>query len=95
MQRFVVASVLMGSNDASDAVLGTVIWLVFAAVGFVLYWLPAVLALARKHHQLMPIVLVNFFFGWTGIGWIAALVWSVSAKAPQSHPAPHPAAQHR
>lgn len=38
-----------------------------------LYWLPAVLAFARKHHQRGAILVINLFLGWTVIGWIVAL----------------------
>jgi len=31
------------------------------------------------HHRLPWIGLVNFAAGWTIVGWIAALVWSVTA----------------
>ena len=42
-----------------------------------LYFLPTIIAIARHHRNALAIFLVNFFTGWTGIGWIVALVWSV------------------
>jgi hypothetical protein len=44
-----------------------------------LYWLPTVIAVRRGHHNYWPITVVNLFTGWTGIGWVVALVWSVTA----------------
>jgi hypothetical protein len=44
---------------------------------FALYMLPAIVALARFHHNSASIFLVNFFLGWTFLGWVAALVWAV------------------
>jgi hypothetical protein len=41
---------------------------------------PLIIAMVRDHHRLPWIGLVNFAAGWTVIGWIAALVWSVSAQ---------------
>ena len=41
-----------------------------------LYFLPTILAVKRGH-DVMPILLLNFFFGWTGIGWLAMLVWAL------------------
>lgn len=38
--------------------------------------IPTWIALARKHPNTVPIFLVNFFLGWTCIGWFVALVWS-------------------
>jgi hypothetical protein len=46
------------------------------AVIFVVHFLPAFIAFYRKHPNRIPILLVNIFFGWTGLGWIVALIWS-------------------
>ena len=48
-----------------------------AAIG--LYFLPFVLAKYRKHRQSDAILLTNLLLGWTGVGWIAALIWSATA----------------
>jgi Superinfection immunity protein len=50
--------------------------------GFILYWLPTILARRRHHNNALSITLVNFFFGWTFIGWVVALVWSASDNVP-------------
>ena len=46
------------------------------------YFLPTIIALARSHHNAVAILLLNLFLGWTGIGWILALVWSVTTVLP-------------
>jgi hypothetical protein len=43
------------------------------------YWLPTVIAFRRGHPNCWPVAVVNLFTGWTGIGWVVALVWSVTA----------------
>ena len=48
-----------------------------AALG--LYFLPFALVKYRKHRQSDAILLTNLFLGWTGLGWIAALIWSATA----------------
>ena len=45
-----------------------------------LYVAPFIIAMVRDHHRLPWIGLVNFAAGWTIVGWIAALVWSVTAQ---------------
>lgn len=45
-------------------------------IGAALYFLPTIIALARHKKQTLAIVLLNIFAGWTGIGWIAALIWA-------------------
>lgn len=40
--------------------------------------LPIVIAVVRKHSNMMPIILAAIFFSWTGIGWLIALIWAFS-----------------
>ena len=54
----------------------------FFGVGFAVYFLPSIIALARQKRNLLSIVLLNFFLGWTAIGWIVALVWAVKVDNP-------------
>jgi hypothetical protein len=44
-----------------------------------IYIAPLVIAVVRDHHRLPWIGLLNVATGWTVAGWIAALVWSVTA----------------
>ena len=41
------------------------------------YIAPSIIATIRDHHRLLWIGLLNFAAGWTIVGWIVALVWSV------------------
>lgn len=50
--------------------------------GFVMYFLPSIIALIRSKRDLLSIFLLNFFLGWTMIGWIIALVWAAKADVP-------------
>jgi hypothetical protein len=42
------------------------------------YWLPSFVAVARGHQNWWAIVTCNLFLGWTVLGWIFALVWSLT-----------------
>jgi hypothetical protein len=44
-----------------------------------IYIAPFVIAVIRDHHRLPWIAFLNFAAGWTIAGWIAALVWSLTA----------------
>lgn len=44
-----------------------------------LYFLPAIVAQQRGHHNTGAILLLNVLLGWTVLGWIVALVWSATA----------------
>jgi hypothetical protein len=48
----------------------------FFGLGFVTYFLPSLIALLRSKRDILAIVLLNFFLGWTLIGWVVALVWA-------------------
>lgn len=54
--------------------------LLLAALTLPLYFLPAIIAVFRKHHAVVGIIIVNFLVGWTGLGWLICLVWAFSAR---------------
>jgi hypothetical protein len=71
------------STSAAGSGLGLSAFMIFCIVViFCLYWLPAINGFQRKHRNAVPILLVNFFFGWTFIGWVVALIWSSSDNVP-------------
>jgi hypothetical protein len=47
-------------------------------VGVVLYFLPTFVAGSRGHQNTVPIFVLNLFLGFTGAGWIIALVWALT-----------------
>jgi len=49
-----------------------------------MYWLPTLVALARQTPSALGVAMLNFFLGWTVIGWIVALLWALA-----SHSGPH------
>ena len=46
----------------------------FIVFSFALYFLPAIVAAARRTHNATGILLLNVFLGWTVIGWFVALI---------------------
>lgn len=59
------------------------------------YFVPVLIALGRKHRFTMAIGSMNVFLGWTGIGWLAALIWAVNRDVPEIIPeAAQPAETH-
>ncbi len=50
--------------------------------GFVLYFLPAIVAFARSKRDAVSILVLNLFLGWTMIGWVIALVWALKEDVP-------------
>ena len=58
------------------------LFLHFIGFGFVMYFLPSIIALARSKRDTAAILLLNLFLGWTLIGWVVALVWAVKTDVP-------------
>ena len=56
--------------------------IVFAVVAA--YFLPAFVAFGRNHHQRAAILATTLFFGWSGIGWAAAMIWACTAVRPHA-----------
>lgn len=50
------------------------------AVVVIVYLLPSLLALMRRHRSLPAIVFVNTVLGWTVVGWFWAMIWSLTGN---------------
>jgi hypothetical protein len=48
--------------------------------------LPTVIAFRRGHDRRIEISLVNLIVGWTGVGWLVALVWATRKHPDASLP---------
>jgi Superinfection immunity protein len=76
----------LGSSDASAVALVTLL------IGAALYFLPALVARRRAHPKTTAIFALNLLLGWTFVGWVAALVWALTAPpvrgpaTPQARP---------
>lgn len=44
----------------------------------VIYFIPAITGYASKKKNKQAILVLNFFLGWSIIGWIIALVWATT-----------------
>ena len=56
-------------------------WMVLLAITFPIYIAPSLVALGRKHEQLAMVVVINVLLGWTGLGWLIALIWAAVGKS--------------
>jgi hypothetical protein len=52
------------------------------------YFLPTAIAIIRNHHNEGAIITLNVLAGWTFIGWLAALVWSLTSPPRQAGATP-------
>lgn len=63
--------------ENAEAVLGVFGIFIVGILGFVVYFLPSVVALSRDHEYKIVIIVVNIFCAWTGFVWLGILAWSV------------------
>lgn len=59
-----------------DIILIVLLFALFIAI----YFLPSIIAKARKHSYKLAIFFLNLFLGLTGFGWVAAFVWAFVDK---------------
>jgi len=56
------------------------IWIIIGVVVVgLIYFLPSFIAARRHAQRTSGIILLNLFLGLTALGWLAALIWAVSA----------------
>lgn len=63
---------LLAGGDAG-ALLGVFAWFAVFA-----YLLPFFIAYSRKHASKWAVGALNLFLGWTLLGWVGSLVWSLA-----------------
>lgn len=56
---------------------------VWLFLSLAIYFIPVVIAYVRKHKDILPIALLTIFIGWTFLGWLAALLWSLNSDVQQ------------
>ena len=64
-------------------------WIIVALILIVsvtINFIPTIVAFARQHHRRIWIFVLNLFLGWTGIGWVIALIWALTAPQPAAAP---------
>jgi len=77
-QSSVVPAATRGLDAAVFGGLGTILILL------TFYLLPTIVAALRRHRNAPAIAVLNILAGWTLIGWVGALVWSLYRDAPRS-----------
>jgi MFS family permease len=48
-----------------------------------LYFLPSIVADRTGRRNVLMLALLNALFGWTGVGWLAAMYWALHPDNPK------------
>ena len=51
-------------------------WPILLVPFVMFYFMPMVFAYMREHPKLAALAIVNFFLGWTFVGWVGCLAWA-------------------
>jgi hypothetical protein len=57
-----------------------VLYIVLFLLALGVYFVPTIVAITRNCKSRNGIEVVNFFAGWTFIGWVVALAWAASGE---------------
>lgn len=75
---FLFFAVAPAAHAKDENVAFTYLLLVVGAVVFILvYFLPSFISFHREHHYKWIILVINVFGSWTGIAWLASLIWAI------------------
>ncbi len=69
---------MQSGSDLPDQ--NTVIY-IMVIVGICFYFIPSIIAVLRMKKNMIAILALNFFLGWSLIGWVISLVWSLSSDS--------------
>jgi hypothetical protein len=70
--------ILAQSDDSGGSGLGLGVLILLA-----MYFIPTIVGAIRKVPNIGSIAVVNFFLGWTFVGWVVALAMSVRSVPPR------------
>jgi hypothetical protein len=73
-----LAQVESDPNLEAAAGIASLLMIVFLLGVAILYFVPIIVACVRHHPNTPAIVLLNLLAGWTFIGWVGSLVWSLT-----------------
>ena len=70
---------------ANAIVILTIFFLIsWLFVALAIYFIPLIVAKIRRHDNIVAIAILNIVLGWTFLGWLAALLWSLNSDVESS-----------
>jgi hypothetical protein len=75
----IAAGLIAGSQGVTMVILALLI--LFGSITCIgLYFIPFIIAHENHHRNAAPIFVINLFLGWTLLGWVGALAWSLTSQ---------------
>lgn len=76
----IIVSIFQIEGSIDRFIIGIIAAIVFVGIGSSIYVLPSFIAGIRNSSHYTTILLINLFGGWTGLGWLAVLIWAIVEK---------------
>lgn len=57
-----------------------IFWVVIVIAGILAYMLPTIVAVRLNHDRPGLITFLNVTIGWTGVAWVALLLWAMNTE---------------
>ena len=70
-----------GSWFAGLGALAIIVIAIACFAGLAIYFIPTMIAIGRHKRNTLAIFALNLFLGWSFIGWVAALIWSLASDS--------------
>jgi len=51
-------------------------FLIYISLTIMIYLIPTIIALDKRHIDTLAIFILNLLLGWTFVGWVIAMVWA-------------------
>ena len=61
-------------TEVFQGLIGLIALAILCLVSFVIYFIPSIVAYSGNRSRFIPIFVLNFFLGFTYVGWVIALV---------------------
>lgn len=75
-------TIMLDTQSSSDSAGSEIYYAVVIVLFF--YFLPTIIGAIRKVPNAASVFVINFFLGWTFIGWVAALAMAARTAPPLS-----------
>jgi hypothetical protein len=53
---------------------------ILGVISLFIYLLPGIIAYNKDRRNKLAIMWATIFLGWTGIGWVVALIWALTSE---------------
>ena len=68
---------VISSSNSMGSIFGLIMILFVIALGIAVYFIPTIIAFRKGRDNRISILALNFFLGWSLIGWVISLVWAL------------------